>query len=407
MGFQILAEFLRFIGIYVCEHCLETADAVEGEAFSKDKSEGTFCFGIPHEESEVGHLANKERQKRLLKAFLGEAEEFISAENLYVYNKLMESFLENDLFIPGIIEQYFRMKDSVVEEAGYMFADAARKLRALQESEDILLNNRYVEYARIFCWQKANLAACLCQKEIAYYINELARDCLNLIHSFPDFSNAWVLLGFIYEFPNDRIGESLDAFERALAVIGKEVYASSVYYWAAKRCEGYRTLTEKKNFLYQKSYNLARKYRVIYKIAMKYEGNEEWNTAIKCFEDCIACIEQKGSYLDPLEQEYKFKVNVRISYIYIYSLNNYFAGIDHALKAIKIRENILKGFEKQNEDTKFCFDAFGEKLAKKYIKVSLDRMKTDQACRYLSKAYEKLNMREESLKYWEMSNKQM
>lgn len=400
IDFQILAEFLRLTGIYVQENTVE-------DVFTQNMHAGSMFYAIEDQDTQVGRSADKNRQNQVLADFQNEYNAQFSEGREFssVYEVLSQIFLKHDLFTAGITLQYFRMKEQIVEEAGDKFAQAAKALKEKQEENEVLRNNPYVEYARIFCWQKANLVSYLCEKKIAYFINDLAEECLNLIQGFPDFSNAWVLLAFIYEFLEDKVDKSLDAFEQALEVINKEPYASSVYYWAGRRCEGYRTLTEKMDVFYNNSYNLVHKYRAAYKIAMKYEEKKDWNSAIKYFGECLKCIERRGTFLDPLEQEYSFKVNVRISYIFIYKLNDYYSGIDYAGRALKIRDEILAGGNELNENTRFYWEAFGDNNAKKFIQVSSKRMRINQVCEYLSKAYERLGMHEESLRYWETAKK--
>lgn len=304
--------------------------------------------------------------------------------------------MDKSLFRSGITLQYFRFKADEVAKAGKNFYIAAGVISELIKECNILLNNRHIEYARLYCMQKANLAEWLCNKRNVYSVERLSNECQKLIDNNPDFYNAYVLMGFINEHPHNRISDSVIAFERALLCIGEKRYASSIYYWLARRCEGFSTLQNKVEHYYHKAYNTVGKYRNVYKLAILAEHKGNWEEAVRYLQECIEYIKQRDPYLDMLEQEYYYKAYLRISYIYIYKANEYVKGISYAERALDYRNNIL---DNKRKYCLYAYKAYGDD-AEQYIELMLRNMKEKIPYEYISKAYEKLNMWEQSNEYW-------
>lgn len=395
--YQLYAEFLRLAGVYVSETLRMQGDSVINE--QQNAGEGAWVYKIkslPVTKYNDYDICLTELKKDL-QADMAETNFFAC------YDELKSIFLEENLLQSSVTLQYFRMKDDLVEEAGRRFENAAQKIERLIKSNNGNDRNRHLRYASIYCWQKANLAYHLCGRPIAVYVDILAGECMSLMDDFPDFSNAWVLLGFIYEFLNDKIRESLDAFDQALFVIGNERYASSVYYWMGRRCERYHTLQHKSEASFTRAYQLQPKYRNIYKMSAMYERQGDYPKTVEYLKECLKALRLRNGFMDPLEQEYYYKVSVRLGYIYIMHLQDYTNGILYEKQALAFRKEIADGIKSANAVTNYYFYMYGNTEAPKYIKLGLERMAVSQPYRYLAKAYGELKFSKEAEDYRKLS----
>ncbi len=395
--FQICAEFLRFSGIFVDER-LCTKDA-----FYQREDENVpgvlVCIISKDNFSLNGTFINSTETTKILNTLYeiwkGKIQNTAFDE---AFSKLRDIFAECELVQACCTVQYYRYNTSVLEEAAERFIKAAKELDKYVILEEEILPNQYLQYARLFCLQRANLARSLQGKPVAYFIDILGKQCDFLIDRFPAFTNALVLKGFIFEFVNDYVDVSLASFEKALEKIGDKPYASSIYYWMGRRCEGYSSLKNKLELYYTKACQTKEKYRNLYKKAYLLENQEKWLEAIAIYEKSIEKIKEKGDNLDPLEIEYYFKMNVRIGYIYIIHLKDYFEGIDYAKEA----ERFQHAFKNRGNDLVFYNQMYGSD-AKSFVDLSLSRMELKQTYKYIAKAYEKLNQEEEANYYRKLS----
>lgn len=389
--YQRYAEFLRLAGIYVDERCISSEEEKEAlRSEQLDEETLLYIVGTASEEDDVLDI--------LEQIFSDCREDLENTDFTACFEQLKKVFVEKELLQASVTLQFFRKNDILVQQAGKRFVDAAYVLGYLMETAEELYQNRHMRYARIYCWQKANLAACLCQQPMEYYVDILGEECLELINDFPDFSNAWALLGLIYEFVKSRVKDSLSAFDKAVSMIGEKPYASSIYYWMGKRCEGHMTLNWKLESSYRRAYELCPKYRNIFKMCIISEAQQNWNEAIKYLQLCIQYLKQKKGYLDPLEQEYYYKVQARIGFTYIYRIEDAIKGIPYIVEALDFRKKIEENKKQDTEYTWFYYEMYGEE-AEKYIDLELTRMEATQAYKYLIKAYEELNMFEEAEEY--------
>lgn len=390
--YQRIAEFLRLNGVYVWEQCLVFRG---GANIASDEERGMLSFDVREQEGLKDGEATFDEQNhknalKLLKDCWESALE--GTEFLEAFDFLQEVFVKHELFQAGMTLQLFRVKDKLVEEAGDHFEEARKYIRQRMTEDKKLWSNRHVQYAAVYCGQRANLARELCELPVCVYLNKLAEECHNLILDCPDFSNVWALLGLVYEFADVKIADSVDAFDRALRQVGQYPFASSIYYWKGKRCENHIKGKEISKKAYLSAYELDHKYRVIYKRAMICEKEGNIREAGAYYRECLRRIERKWDYLDPLEQEYYFKVSVKMGYIYLNELSQTEECIEILQRVLEFRKGIERGKESPNEFTAYYFNLFGEQKAKEHIGLELKRMGVRQIYGYLAKAYDRLGM---------------
>lgn len=393
VNYQLFAEFLRLAGVYVCEDCrtrpAEKSGRWDGEDFSAQYTIERGQLGG------MGTLQKLVRLQSVLNLQLG-ASDFDDC-----YLDIAKIYDNHSLLQASVTLQYFRTKTSkedaakeIIKQAGDSFECAADDFVALIKNKPEYMKNQYVRYAKLFCKQKANLAHYLCGEPVVYYVNDLGAEGEALLQRFPEFSNAWALLGFVYEISPSYTKGAIDAFQKAIRLEGEKPYVSSIYYWLGKRCEDYEYLKEYAYDFYKNAYFLMPKFRNIYKVANWHMQRKEWEEAILYYRSCLSFLEERGRYQDPLEQEYCFKVNVHICYCFMQQ-KDYAQAVNYAQKALKLREE-LENPEKGNPRRKFYYDMYQPEEAEKYINVELSRMRTRQANTYLAKAYQELHKPEQA-----------
>lgn len=161
--FQWYAEFLRFIGYFVCEYLKEDNDSDELDEYIYD-----IEFDLDNDEK-------TEIYDGILREFKG---------NEYECNYLKNVFENYNLFQAAVTLQYFSINSTVTYMAGKHFKEAANELDILYKKYSDTNIQYEFNYARLYCRQKANLA-CFCVK--SHYIilrMNLAVCVRNLLTSF-------------------------------------------------------------------------------------------------------------------------------------------------------------------------------------------------------------------------------
>lgn len=395
--YQRYADFLRLGGIYVWERNRR----FEKNGDTEKKQDGplaslhfTVRVNAGMEDGEASF--NPNHHKNALDVLKETWEkELAGTEYSDAFKLLRDVYVDCGLFQAGVTLQVFRMADELVEQAGICFENARGYLEQEMEKDDAMKDNRHVRYAYIYCGQRANMAREWCRKRPVFDVENLAEQCLDLLEDCPDFSNAWALQGLIYQYTEARVAQSVHAYESALRAVGTYPFASSIYYWEGKRCEDNikgKMLSKKAYF---RAYDLDKKYRIIYKKAMVYEKEKNLEKAMEYYKECLERIRKKGSYLDPLEQEYFFKVSVKMGYFYLNEFNRLRECTNILEQALTFREQISQGQKERNVYTAYYFNLYGEKDAGRYILLALRRMRVRQIYGYLYCAYEKLGAGEE------------
>lgn len=391
--YQTYAEFLRLAGIYVCEDIYEADEEDKWAEF-----DFSIRYEIPEDEIEIGN--GEERALKNLKnelSLVDGDDVFGEGSDLYIcYDDIRKIFVKNYLLTSSVTLQYFRMESKLVEEAGENFARAADEFVELIKKRADYQSNRHIRYAKLYCKQKANLAQYFCGNSVFYYVNNLAEEGLGIMKQFPDFSNAWVLLGLVYEISKDYGRDAIDAFQRAIALVNNQPYAANIYYWLGKRYEEYDSLYNMSDESYQAAYNVVPKYRNAYKVAVSYMQKGKWEQALLYFDKALQLLEIKGDFKDPLEQEYYFKVNLHIGYIFLQK-EEYDNTINSVDKALTLRKG-LENTEKKYID--FYDQIYGGK-SDEYRALELQRMGIRQAYLYKATALQKMNQSGQAEKYWD------
>lgn len=367
--FQWYAEFLRFIGYFVCEYLKEDSDSDKLDEYTYDI------------ELDLDNDKKTEVYITILSQFNG---------NAYELNYLKKVFEDYNLFQAAVTLQYFSINSTITYEAGKHFKEAVNELDALYEKySDIYEFN----YARLYCRQKANLACFLCKKPLYYTENELGSMCSQFADEFPGENNIYMLLGLIFENSSRNKMTAVNAFIEAKDMIGEEPYVSSILYKLGKACEGEENLRWLMNDAYENAYGIMPKYSNTYKIAQIYMEMEIYNEAIEFFEECLHKLENRSNYMDPLEHEYLFKVNANLSYLSIRT-NDYFSAVEYAGNAKKLKQRIKDSIDDKNGFNRFYYEVYGntEWNVKDVINIELNRMVEYNVDKYLGTAYQNMGL---------------
>lgn len=392
--FQHNAEFLRLMGMYVCEKVLFEDTDVKMDNYIQEIGCSAY-YKIHGNETENGEDEILFFLKDNLKSQFEETNFFTP------YDSIKKIFTNHQLLQASVTLQYFRTKAEApsmkkeLKEVSEKFEKAADDLVNLIKDHNDYMNNFYVRYARLYCKQKANLASNLSDDSVVYYINDLAAEALALIDDFPDFSNAWVLLGFVYEISEKHTYEAIMAFKHAIEMEGNKKYISSVYYWLGKRYEELDSLKQEASNCFKRAYQIMPKYRNTYKMAAAYMYEGSWDEAIKFFEECISYIEGREELWDPLEQEYYFKIKVHLGFIYLQK-EEYPKAIQCSEEAISFEKEFKEFREKY---TKFYTQIYDRDKVDIIANLTLEKLSKKRTYAYLLKAYEKIGNAEKAREY--------
>lgn len=382
--FQLYAEFFRFIGYFVCEYLKEDIDSEELDNYLYDL------------EIDLDIVDDIEIFDSISFKFNG------SQTELY---ELKRVFQKCYLFQATVTLQYFSINSVIVDKAGELFKSAAEALDDFYNKNQSIIKFEYeYNYALLYCKQKVNLACSLCKKKLYYPLDKLVGECINFYREYPENANIFMLLGLIYENSSQNRLNAVNSFIKAKENIGEAPYVASVLYRLGKACEGEEGLRWLMNDAYENAYNIMPKYRNIYKVAQQYMWMEVIGDSIEYFEECVCKIQIRGEYMDPLEQEYLFKVYAHLAYLSIRN-NEYFNAIEYAGSAQNLRKRIKE--EKNNPDgfNKFYYEVYCDIGwdVEEIIDVELDRMSEDNLNRYLGIAYQKIGLSDIAEKYWNMA----
>lgn len=366
--FNFFAEFFRFCGIYVGEFILYSeneyankeislVDMNSGDCFDADlyvglydidesvesfSEDAIFLKTVFQDEkieiSSIMKLTESDKEK-ILDSVLSGLESRLAVKdiefNKAVFDELANIYIGNDLMHCFSNLQYYRRKNEKQNEL-------IEKLESACMSLGVDKDDYRKWYAFLYCASKVNSASFYQDKVFKYEIEDLAEECRNLIISNTDFSNAWVLLGLIFEHVPLYAKEAVVAFEKALTYISEYSYSSHVYYWIAKRYEAYSANQEEAFKYYKKAYEKKIRFRNIYKVASYYEKIGKYDDAIAEYEKIIVYLQDKldKRYLDPLECEYYCKAHSMIVYICIEREQDYDMAVCYCEKVLDFINNL-------------------------------------------------------------------
>lgn len=346
--------------------------------------------------AEISQIILKKCMKQIFcKLFGGEGE--LQGENRSEgFSNLIIVFVEHELWKHSANLQYFpkRISDPV-EKAKEKFLAAYNKLESINSAIIDQEIRSYYEYAYFWCATRVNSACDYMQQMLYFPIEKLAERCQNFCLEYSDFVNARVLLGLCYEQSPSSANEAVYAFKEALNQLDGECYSTAVYYWIGKRYESFKTGREEAEKNYRKAYELRPKYRNIFKVAIYERDTGNYKLATGRFEEIIQKLKGQFAinFADPLELEYAFKTYSQKCFIYFEQGDSYMDVIVNGEKAIDIKQIIVK-------NNKFYESFYGED-AEEYRKLSISRMNLKNVYWMLAVTYSKLLEEEKAKSYWE------
>lgn len=406
LTYQVCAEFLRLSGIWIWEQLTAIENSIS--EIDLENEPDIFVYDI----SELRNQIRKEKylvydvtiQKNIITG-LGMA--WRDKGFILEVNKILEVFLKYNLFTASLTLQYFRKENNyLVEKAGKYFEEAAKEFDEILKREKV--KPKHLWYAKLYCWQKANLAADLCDNQIPMFVDVLSDECDALLDQYKNFHNVHVLIGMVNDIVSDEVEKSINEYNMAANRMSRDngityPILASIYYWIGKRCEGYNTAVSIMKKAYDMAYKASKyKYRIIYKKAIMSIYDEQYEKAVRYFEECIECLNKKNNYWDPLEQEYYFKTKIQIAYYRLIKFKEPESCIINLNDAFELYDKLEQGRKSdlKNVYTAIYWDIFGEEKDA-YLDEELKRMNRNQAYIYYAKACEDLNEFDEAQKWWE------
>lgn len=449
--YNVIAEFFRFCGVFVLE---ERTDYL----FKYDQADDTQFIIVLSKETVPGIEQKKPTYKidttdyEILENLTLEQAQFKKEpvvreiENLFsnifdeminngmqipreMIQELLSVFLKSDVVIAASDLQYYRMISKIHEKSKKIFEDTIKKLESMKEIFSYLGDFSLVEqkdsdrqayfvyhYALLYCKQKENLACWflkageynqrrgngeLCNENgfvrevrLKYRVSELFGDCKKLIEQYPQNANLYVLLGMITERASDGCQIAADAYQQALKMVGKQPYASHIYYWLGWVNERQGGNMSEAKKAYANAYLLQKKYRNIYKVAVMYERERNYE---RFREYLVMCCENltmgKEIKMDPLEMEYYCKTCILLCIRSLQYRND-------ADTAIQYGEEVLEFYRKHiQEDEAEEFQSFYGEEANVYRAESQERISFRMVYETLAVAYQMKEDMEKSDEY--------
>ena len=405
--YNVIAEFFRFCGVFVLEEKvddLSNYDQVDDTQFiilfSKETApeikQKKPTYKIDTTDYEIlEHLTLEQAQLDQEPVIHGIEELFTDIFKAITNNgiqipvemvqELLSVFLKTDVVIAASNLQYYRMISKIHEKSKNIFEDAIEKLESMKEKIPYLGDFSLTEqedsdrqayfvyhYALLYCKQKVNLACWflkdgeynlrqgngeLCDEhgfsrevKLRYRVSELYKNCQTFIKQYPACANLYVLLGLITERTSDGYVIAIDAYNRALQMIGNQPYASHIYYWLGWVHERQgKNLSEAKK-AYANAYLLQKKYRNTYKVALMYEKEKNYERfrdyLFRCSQELIFKEDIK---MDPLEIEYYCKACMLLSIRSLQYLND----VDSAIKNGEMVLDFVRKHIQEDEEKEF------------------------------------------------------
>lgn len=346
----------------------------------------------------IREISNEDK-KRLLRNSLGHIGEKISIAKKLSESELVDVYVDNDLMICSSSLQYYPKRESLaVQKAEEGMLQAYNHLNNLDMKSDPDIKS-YAWYAKIWCAVKVNEAFEYWKKVLYFNPQELAEECEKLSAEYPDFSNAIVLRGLCYEHSKDKAIEAIKAFEQALDYESVErCYCSVIYYWIGKRYEAYEVKRDLARQYYQRAYDIKKKFRNIYKMAIYQNDSNHYMEAEALFLQIIEALDKKIEQhrADPLELEYAFKAYQQMCVMFFKQCDDntikYRKVIEYGNKAINIKE-------KETGRSTIYVDLYGQKFSEedseklsdeRCQEISRNRMDLDKIYKILFFVYNEL-----------------
>lgn len=407
--YNLVSEFFRLSGLYIGEGIIK--EYTKEEYYSDcDCFQVFICISrqkpleplvlIDSERYIYIDASEKRDSKDILEALMGDIcrmsneEMFYASEN--VLRGLIFPYLEFGLCKASCDLQYYRLKADIHKGSEKAFAGA---LKFLQDEMGENGTECWLEYAKLYCKQKINLA-CYYQENRAleYPVEGLANECKEMISRYPQFSNGKVLLGMIYENSHNNIKDAIWAYREALESEGKKCYSAHIYYWIGKLYENYGSRHDDAKYAYQNAYLYKKKYRNIFKMATMARVEKDFQKELQYYEECIRVLEErKDVFMDPLEMEYYFKTCLVASFSCMNENRNLDAAVQHA-------KNAERFYNRDINETTVFEELYGEE-AEQYRELTKSRMNQKIVYQYLAIAHRELGKKEESDNYWLLSEK--
>ena len=461
--YVFVSEFFRLMGIFVCENILDILTEEMEKTRAEEMTKFDFCIYVgkktPNEEEyallDTGEEAYEQALQRfqagtvyfyddivskavgvipqaiawqepvfrgfsatdqkkilfqLLKTLIIKDTSVLSDKNLLnQIQTLIDVYVNNNLALHSINLQYYPgLKSFAAEnvqtamENSYTMLDQFMRRGEEYDQIDSTIRSHY-EYARIWCKVKANLASYYQNEESVFLIEKMAEECETLCREYPDFTNAWVLLGLSFETSRTKNNEALAAFQKALENISEQCLSSTVYYWVGKRYENNRNDRELMKYSYELANSKKKKFRNIFKLAVIEKNEGDFEAATRLFDEIIAGLRKKVKMgmADPVELEYLFK-SYNQKGLMSFQRESYAKVVDLELKALEVRDKLLK-------DSPY-FSIFYGSEAERYKELTRRRMGIKTTYLLLSESYRKLLDKEkaeeyfEKLKIWQLMN---
>lgn len=209
--------------------------------------------------------------------------------------------------------QTINLKDKTVWDQ--QIYEMCRKLiENLEKMRDEFSKNKYCDFSIIYY---SYIRDSIMDKNSTNQIDNIANllfMCKNYLNKYGDSPSLYWMEGKIC---------SLSSSERKTVVlfyhsIKEEDYTPELFYKIGYEYEKNYRDEEKAYSYFLQSYKMNKNYKALYKIAVRFNGHDDWQSALSLYEMILNDVRQKYKYdsITINDIEYEYKATIRIAEIY-------------------------------------------------------------------------------------------
>lgn len=194
----------------------------------------------------------------------------------------------------------------------------------------------------------------------------------------------------------------IENYKQGLTIAQDEIYRASILYKIGKSSEGIEQLEKLKNDAYERADKVVPTYKTKYKVARQYMEIGVLDVAIEYFKESLRKLEEYGYYLDPIEQEYNFKIYSHLASLYN-SKRDYIEAVKYGERTIDLKNKIYDSKGDPQGYNKLYYEIYqGKSNIDGIISEVLKGMNIKNIYQHLGVAYDGLGLRDISEEYFKL-----
>lgn len=274
-------------------------------------------------------------------------------DTVYYLMRLIEYFITYELWGTTWLFKSINLEEETVWDS-QIYENSQKFIDLLGGMNDKYLENQYWDFSIIYySYVSDSIKDKDSSKQIGN-IADLLSKCKVYLNKYGDSPALYWLMGKIC---------GLNSSERKTAVLFyhsiQEVYHTPELLYAIGREYEKNYRDEKKAYsFYVQSYKMDKNYKALYKIAVRFNEQEDWQSALSLYEIILNEVRKKYKYdsITINDIEYEYKVTIRIAEIY----KKYVKAQDMAEEATEYLQNIYRKLDMRKDFDNLLGKMFGK-----------------------------------------------